>query len=73
MYALASWCYKRGVRHFELYNEPQGDDCLQAWGPTPEVWMHHYYLRAMAIRNAFEDWNQGRSMVRAVASGKTLL
>ena len=58
MYALAAWAYKRGVTKLELYNEPDLDNCLQVGNYT--AYLEHYMLRALAIRNCYEDLNAGR-------------
>jgi hypothetical protein len=63
VYALARWGYARGIRLYELYNEPDLDGCLQVG--TAAAYLEHYMLRARAVRNCYEDLNAGKWVAAA--------
>jgi hypothetical protein len=43
---------------YELYNEPDIDDCLTATNSSA-AYLEHYMLRARAVRNCYQDMDAG--------------
>jgi hypothetical protein len=68
VYALARWGYARGIKLYELYNEPDLDGCLQVG--TSVAYLEHYMLRARAVRNCYEDLNAGGWQLRALSRAR---